>query len=703
MFAPPSLAPAGGSAALRAQLARLGDLVLVGLSVIVIALMVLPIPLPVLDALIAANITFAIGFLLYSIYMNSPVAFSTFPSLLLITTLLRIAINVATTRQILLHASGGDIIATFGKLVVGGSLAVGLVVFIIITVVQFIVIAKGAERVAEVIARFTLDAIPGKQMSIDSDLRAGLITEDEARGRRRDLENESRFFGAMDGAMKFVKGDAIAGIVIVLVNLLGGLAIGIVVHGMSASVAVSKYSVLSIGEGLAAQIPALFIALAAGIIVTRSSSGDESPLAGSITRQIVSQPRALVMTGGVVLLFSLVPGFPRLTFLLFGLGLLAAGATVLARARRSVDGHGPGLASMLRQGSKELHPVIDESVPPAFATLSIDIAPSAVAQLSREALDAALLRLRRALSEGPGLPFPGIRIRPNAGLEDGRYSIAVLESSAAQGSFRPGHLLAWADAATLAAAGIASEPALESLAGPAARWVLAGRRGALRQRRIPVWSLADLLVQHLHATVERQPHRILGVQETQALVQACAREYPDLVREAMKVVNLPRLTKLLKGLLAEGISLRHMRDILQAAQEHAGAERDDEAVIERIRAALRNPITQRFAQSRGGFEVLLVDPATEELVRKSLAMTSAGLVATIAPEQARSLIDQLKAITQRPPLTARREHVPLLAAPDVRRPLRRLLEAELPWLAVISHDEVVGGTAITSLGTVRAT
>jgi len=697
-IASPSTSAAG---LLRGQLQRWGDLLLVVFSITVIALMVLPMPPVLLDALIAANLAFAIGLLLYSLYMNSPVAFSTFPSVLLITTLLRIAINVATTRQILLHANGGDIIATFGKLVVGGSLAVGLVVFIIVTVVQFIVIAKGAERVAEVIARFTLDAIPGKQMSIDSDLRAGLISEEEARRRRRDLENESRFLGAMDGAMKFVKGDAIASIVIILVNLLGGLAIGILVHDMSAGMAAKRYSVLSVGEGLAAQIPALFIALSAGIIVTRNSSDDSKPLAGAIGQQIVSQPRALILTGAVVALFSLVPGFPLVIFASLGGAIAMAGAAILARSLRSVDARQPGLSSMSREGSKDLHPIVDDGVSPAFSTLLIELAPASIDLLSRDALDAALTRLRRVMSLGPGLPFPGVRIRANASMPVGEYGISVLETPAARGSFLPGHLLVLAGEQALAQAGIAGVRAPVAFVGEHGRWVKTSQRTALTQRGIACWTLADLLIHHLEDVIERHSHRILGLQDAQALVQACAKEYPDLVREAMKVVPLPRLTRLLKGLAAEGISLRHMRDILQAAQEHAGSERNDELVIERIRTGLSQVITHRFTQGLGQLDVVMLDPAAEQQVRSALLMTAAGVEAALAAEQARALIVQLRSTLERPAIAERRGQVPLLTSADVRRPMRRLLAADMPWLQVISHEEVAPGTRVNSLGVIR--
>lgn len=677
------------------------DLALVGLSVVVIALMVLPMPLVVLDAFIAANITFSIALLLYGIYMSSSVAFSTFPSLLLITTLLRISLNVATTRQILLNANAGEIIATFGKLVVGGSLIVGIVIFIIITVVQFIVVAKGAERVAEVIARFTLDAIPGKQMSIDSDLRAGLISEEEARRRRRDVENESRFFGAMDGAMKFVKGDAIAAIVIVLVNLIGGMAIGILVHDLNASVALQRYAVLSIGEGLAAQIPALFIALAAGVIVTRSSSGDGGPLAGAITAQILSQPRAMILTGFVVSLFALVPGFPRFTFMALGLSIAGIGGFIMVRSRKAVDSHSPGVASMSREGSIDLHPIIDEAVPPTFAVLLIELSPDAVDLLSREELDAGLLRLRRTLSLGLGLPFPGVRIRVNQDLASLHYVISVLEVPTARGSLRSESVLAFASAEALDKLRLTYHKDPTSFVGEGVHWVGQQNLSMLRQKGIDYWTATGMLVYHLDAIIQLYPHRLLGVQDIQALVLACGKQYPDLVREAMKVIPLPRLTKVMKGLASEGISLRNMRDILQVALESAGMEKDDEVVIERIRMALSSAITFRFTQGDSKIDAYVIEPSTEEVLRKSITMSGAGAVVALSPSSAKALIDQIKQAVMSYKQTGVRDQVPVLTAADLRRPLRKLIETDLPWLAVISHDEVATGVSVEPVAVIR--
>ncbi|MES2934010.1 MAG: flagellar biosynthesis protein FlhA [Pseudomonadota bacterium] len=677
------------------------DLALVAVSIIVIALMVLPVPFVVLDIMVAANIAFAIAMLLYSIYMASPASFSTFPSVLLITTLLRIALNVATTRQILLNENAGEIIATFGRLVVGGNLVVGLVVFIIITVIQFIVIAKGAERVAEVIARFTLDAIPGKQMSIDTDLRSGLISEEVARRRRHDVEQESTFFGAMDGAMKFVKGDAIAGIITVMVNLLGGIAIGVIVKGYDIGLAAQRYSILSIGEGLASQIPALFIALSAGLIVTRSSSSNSGPLAKAMTSQILSQPRALLMTGTVVSLFALVPGFPVVTFLVLGVAIAGLGAMILIHRRSAIDGASVGMESMAREGTADLYPIIDEATPPSFAALLIEVPTASLPLLSREELDIALLRLRRDLSLSFGLPFPGIRIRVNDKLEPLSYVISVLEVNAVRGQLREGSVLAFASAERLASLQIQVPDGPPVFMGAGVHWIALTARKIARQQGIACWSVTQLLVAHLETVIELHAHRLLGVQDVQALVTACAKEYPDLVREAMKIAPLPRLTKVLKGLSAEGVSLRNMRDILQVSLEVAGTEKSDEAVIERIRIVLGRAITYRFLQGQSKLSAYLIEPSTEDLVRRSITMSGQGVVAALSPANARALLDAIKRAVLHSRQNGRHEVIPLLAAADIRRPLRKLIEAELPWMAVISHEEIGSGIDVGSVAMIR--
>jgi len=684
-------APSGG-------LGRHSDLVLVLLCVIVVALMVLPIAPALLDLLIAVNLACAIALLLYSLYVSSPVALSTFPSLLLITTLLRIAINVASTRQILMHGRAGEIIATFGKLVMGGSIAIGLVVFAIITVVQFIVIAKGAERVAEVIARFTLDAIPGKQMSIDSDLRAGLISEDEARSRRRDVDRESRFYGAMDGAMKFVKGDAIAGIVIILVNLIGGLAIGILVHELDAGTAAHRYSVLSVGEGLSAQIPALFIALAAAIIVTRSSSSEGEPLSRSVLQQITAQPRALMLSGAVVCLFALVPGFPRLTFGLLGLAVIAIGLLLGRQARLRVDADAPGLLSMARDGAVDPPPLLDSSLRPAFANLLIELPPTLLQELSREDLDLALQRMRSDLHHGLGLPFPGLRIRVNRRLQPRQYALRLLEVPSAEGEVLPGHVLAFTHEGS--APGAASDgPA--TFVGPGTAWVPRSRRREAEQRGLACWSITELIVYHLEAISQLYPHRLLGLQETQSLMQACAKDYPDLSREALKVLPLPRLMQLLQALVQEGVSLRHLRDILHVAVAHGGSEKNDETLIARMRTALAPALTAQHRQADGRISAFVLDPQCEEQLRRSISLSANGPVAELPAEQLRTLIERIQDAVLGLPAALARDRVPLLAAADVRRVLRRLIEHELPWLPVLSYDELLPGSSVDTLCVLR--
>ena len=400
------------------QLARSGDLALAALIVAVIALMVLPLPTLVLDALIAINLAASITLLMLALYIPSALRLSTFPSLLLLTTLFRLSLNIASTKSILLHAQAGQIIETFGRLVVGGNVVVGLVVFLIIAIVQFIVIAKGAERVAEVGARFSLDGMPGKQMSIDADLRAALIDKDEAQRRRREIEEESQLHGAMDGAMKFVKGDAIAGIIIALVNVVAGIAIGATMHGMSLAEAVSAYSILSIGDGMVAQIPSLFVSIAAGIVITRvdGHSQGRANLGAQIARQVLAHPTALVMAGAIVATFLLVPGLPFWPFLILAAGLLATG--LLARAdgrRRSID---DGTRSI--EGGDVVRPLVAVVDPGGLAApLALRIAPELRDRLVPARFEHALDDVRFALSRDLGLPFPALRIEVDAAFAGG--------------------------------------------------------------------------------------------------------------------------------------------------------------------------------------------------------------------------------------------------------------------------------------------
>lgn len=452
---------------LSGLLGRVGerkDILLVVLLLAVVFMMVLPLPPLLLDILIAVNITISVVLLMMSVYIGSPLQFSVFPAVLLITTLFRLALSVSTTRMILLQADAGQIVNTFGSFVVGGNLVVGIIIFLIITIVQFLVITKGAERVAEVSARFSLDAMPGKQMSIDGDMRAGVIDVNEARARRAVIEKESQMFGSMDGAMKFVKGDAIAGLIIIVVNILGGIAIGVTQKGLSTADALQLYAVLTVGDGMVSQVPALLIAITAGIIVTRVSSDESADLGSDIGEQAVAQPKALLIGGLLLVLFGLIPGFPTLTFLALALLVGGGGYFMLWRQRAQASAGSRDLPALLAQGagapSAKARGKAGGGKPKAgrlaeqeeFALtvpLLIDVDASLQERLEAMSLNEELVRVRRALYLDFGVPFPGIHLRFNEAMGDGEYLVQLQEVPVARGCLRPGWLLVRERAAQL--------------------------------------------------------------------------------------------------------------------------------------------------------------------------------------------------------------------------------------------------------------
>ena len=419
------------------RMSRYNDIVLAGLVVAIISLMILPMPTGLVDGLIATNLGLAVMLIMLSMYIPSALSLSTFPSMLLFTTLFRLALNITTTRLILLNADAGDIIFTFGNFVVAGNFIVGGVIFLIITIVQFLVIAKGSERVAEVAARFTLDAMPGKQMSIDADMRAGIIEMDEAKRRRSLVEMESQMYGAMDGAMKFVKGDAIAGLIITAINILGGITIGVLQKGMTMGKAVQTYSILTIGDGLVSQIPALFISVTAGIIVTRVSSEESAHLGGEMGTQILTQPKALLLAGVLVMAFALVPGFPKVQFIVLGLALGTVGYVMRRAGAKPAEeedllGALAPAAEKRETGKPQETDEFSVTVP-----LLLDVAVGLEEAIRPKALNEELAKVRRALYFDLGVPFPGISLRYSEGLEPGTYVILLQEVPMCQGRIVP--------------------------------------------------------------------------------------------------------------------------------------------------------------------------------------------------------------------------------------------------------------------------
>jgi type III secretion protein V len=561
-----------------------------------------------------------------------------FPSVLLMTTLFRLSLSIATTRMILIEGHAGHIIDTFGKVVAGGNLVVGLVVFLIITVVQFIVIAKGAERVAEVAARFSLDAMPGKQMSIDSDLRSGLIDKDEAKRKRKSLELESKLHGSLDGAMKFVKGDAIAGIIIIVVNLLGGLAVGVMMAGLDVGTAINKYSILTIGEGMVAQIPALLGAMAAGLIVTRTSDEDDKHLGDSIRKQISAQPRVLVVAGVICVLMSLVPGFPVGAF--FVLALLAGGAGLLLT---------PSVRDKLR---KMQHPTVKRMVrrlddTPAVTATALPAPRPSVPLLLRLpgpmlAAESAMT-LTRSLEEmleefqlTLGLPLPRIAlhaVRDTGDVAAGRWELLAYEVPIADGRLSPG-------------------------ADPLS------------------------LVDPVRAALKRQAPLFLGVQDATNLLTRISNDMPDVVKEVLRALPLPRVAEVLRRLVSEQVSIRNLRDILEALAEAGQRDKDVQALTEFSRIALKRQISHRAAPN-GKLHALLLEPALEDLLRSSVRVSAGVAQLALEPEVAQRVSESLSQAvrTKRPSA--------IVTAVDIRWHVRRLIEAECFDTMVLSYHELV--------------
>ena len=687
-------APPSGSA--------LSDLGLATLVVAVIVMMALPLPAWSLDMLVAVNIALAVLLLLVALFIPTPLAFSTFPAVLLVTTLFRISLNVATTRQILLHAHAGDIIAAFGRLVVGGSLVVGLVVFLIITVVQFIVVAKGAERVAEVSARFTLDAMPGKQMSIDADLRAGMLSQAEAVQRRRELVQESQFYGAMDGAMKFVKGDAIAGIVIVLVNLLGGIAIGTLSMGLGFGAAVHKFSVLSIGDGLVTQIPALFVSIAAGIAITRTAPDGSANLGQQIGRQLGGQPRALLMSAGVMVLFAGVPGFPTFTFLGLAalLGVLGVTLTRTPRAQGQQRAE-QEVPSAAREGDK--NPVLLqvgrtlESPPSCFR---LEFGSALAARLGAQGLDQALQAERRALREHFGIPFPGVELQIVPTLPPDACSVVVQDLPEARFelpegtclALGPGAQAAPADTAKAGAApaGAAKADAAQAPAWPdlfpPGRWVRGDEAEALRQQNVQVLGPAETAARALMLAIQRNAEAALGTQGVRQLLREAEGRFPDLVREAQSLLPLPRLADLLAALSRERVPLTDLPGLLQAVVTNSHGMPDLNLLYEKVRKALARSIVARQLQGADQeLPVIVLDTEFESRLRAALSVQGDGPVLALDPASAQQALKALQAALAR--VDPSRPATLLLPA-DLRRACSRLFRAGLPHAAFISIDEI---------------
>ena len=679
--------------ALRFQLRRLfaavqrhRELVLPCLVASILGALVVPLPGWLLDLGLALNLVAAAALLVAALRAAGPLELSAFPTLLLVTTLFRLALNVSSTRLALAEGHAGAVIQAFGEFVVRGDYVVGGVVFAVVTLVQFLVVAKGAERVSEVAARFTLDAMPGKQMAIDADLRAGLIDQGVARERRRSLERESQMFGAMDGAMKFVKGDVLAGLVIVLVNGVGGVLVGVFQHGLDGQEALARYALIAIGDGLVSQVPSLCIAVAAGLVVTRVAPGEEgSGLGDDIGLQLFGSRGALFLLAGVAGALSLVPGMPRLTFLTIAGALGAAGQWW--RHSRPATPETPETAAPSSAPGAHAEP---SDVPTAVSPLALELSPGWIdgaggARVFQE----ALRRMRGALEVELGFRVPGVHVRAGAALPEGSYRVLVDEVPAASGRLPTSGLLVRSAAAELGFLSVEAETVEDPTTGRALARVPEPARERLELAGLEPRAPADVVVEHLASIARRHAPLLLGLQDVQLLLDALDARCPALVRPVLEKVPLPVLTDVLRRLLQEGVSVRNLRGVLETLAS-PGVEGDAAVLAERCRQALARWICHLHAPS-GALFAWLVDPALEETLRTRCVDGAPAL----EPERVRALLEAVAALVEN-------GRAVLLASGDVRRPLRALCEGAFPDVAVLAYAELDPALRVKPLGRLSA-
>jgi flagellar biosynthesis protein FlhA len=667
----------------------------------VVLMMVLPLPAFLIDLMLAVSLAIAIGVFLIGLFMEHPLQFSAFPAVILVATLLRLSVNVATTRLILLHGSeghgaAGQVIETFGRFVVGGNVVVGLVVFLILVVINFVVITKGAGRVAEVAARFALDGMPGKQMAIDADLNGGIINAEQARDRRRNVEREADFFGAMDGASKFVKGDAIAGILITAINLVGGLLLG-VAAGMEIGEAAETFSILSVGDALVAQMPALLMSTAAGVVVTRSATGEQ--LGRAFRFQLLGSRRAVASTAVVTGLMALVPGMPALPFL----GLAGALGYLAHRSKKAEEA-----ALLQADRPAEVAPAEE----PIEAVLPLDVMSLEVGYELIRAVDPSMggtlvdriSSLRRQIAQELGIVVPPVHIRDNLQLPSGRYRFVLLGTEIAGANTRAGRLLAMDP--TGAAPAIDGEDTVDPTFGTPARWIATKDRELAEALGYTVVEHATIIATHLAEVVRRHADQLLGRAELSQLFEVFSRTTPKLTEDLVpNLLSFGEVLKVMRNLLRESVSIRDLRTLLEALLEIAPSTRDPEQLTELTRQKLARQITASYTGPDGGVSALILDPGVEEMFRRSLQEIAQGTGGALDPNKARSLGDALEAAVVR--MQARGLPPCLVTSPDLRRYVRAFAERRCPSLGVLSFREIDPAVHIrpvdqVSFGTARA-
>lgn len=673
---------------------ELGDIAVALMSIAIIIMMVIPLPAALLDLLLVFNITFSLIILLISMNTERPLDFSIFPSLLLIATMLRLSLNVSSSRLILIDGYAGKVIESFGNFVIRGNPLVGFIIFIIIVIVQFIVITKGAERVAEVAARFTLDAMPGKQMSIDADLNAGIISESEAQKRRQEIQKEANFYGAMDGASKFVKGDAIAGIIIVIIDIIGGLITGMVFQGLEFGEALSRYTLLTVGDGLVSQIPALLISMATGIIVTKAASSGH--LGQDLVRQLTSYPKLLLLSAGALALFAIIPGLPFFPFIALA-GTLGYMGMSLDRASKQKDQEVEQL-----QKERELEEMRKPEniysllqVDPIEVEFGYNIIPLADSNQGGDLLDRVVM-IRRQCALDLGLVVPMIRLRDNIQLTPNEYVIKIKGVEAARGELRTDSFMVMnPTGGPIEIDGIETrEPAF----GLQARWISSDKKEQAELKGYTIVDASSVLATHLTEVIKAYAHELLGRQEVKNLLDNLKNQYPALVEEIVpKIISVGEIQKVLSNLLKENVPIRDMVTILETLGDYAALTKDTDMLTEYVRQRLKRVITERFVTGKSA-KVITLDGSVEDLILDSIRQSEEGSYIAIEPSLVQKIRNSLVKLINN--LNMKGIAPIVLTSPMVRMYFRKLIEDYISFLPVLSYNELEPDVEVQSVGMV---
>jgi len=674
---------------------KYSDIVIALAIIMIVIMMIIPLPTILLDLLLCLNITLALVVLMVSVYNVEPLDFSVFPSLLLVTTLFRLALNVSSTRLILLEGYAGEVIMSFGNFVVGGNAVIGFIIFVILIIIQFIVITKGAERVAEVSARFTLDAMPGKQMSIDADLNQGAITDLEAKDRRVKIQREADFYGAMDGASKFVKGDAVAAIIIIIINILGGFVIGMVQRNLDVTQALQTYTLLTVGEGLVNQIPALLVSTATGIIVTRAAS-DEN-LGHDLVTQLFKNSRIFFIIAGVLTLMAIVPGLPGIPF--FSLAVIAGVIAYNLRQseQESVETESVQKEEQEKEDIKKPENIISLlQVDPMELEIGYSLIPLVDTGQGGDLLE-RIVMIRRQCALELGLVVPTIRIRDNIQIKPNAYIIKLKGIEIAKGELLLDHYLAMNSGTVFEE--VAGIDTVEPAFGLPALWIPEAEREQAELNGYTVVDAVSVLATHLTEVIKSHADEILGRQETQNLVDNVKKTSASVVEELIPtLMSVGEIQKVLANLLSERVSIRDMATILEVLADYARATKDTDILTEYVRHALARQITQQNIQNNV-LPCITVDPQVENMIAAAVQRTEHGSYVNLEPDSMKRLLSALNEELQK--LTSMGYQAIVLTSPAVRLYFRKLVERSVPGIIILSHAEIEQSVEIQVLGVVK--